>query len=522
MPFFRKNKNAAIEAFTGTEDDGELVQQINGKVATHHQLTHRTRRQWMLNAAFFRGQQFMVLCRNEDRLFQLQAPHGRKQVMDNLMGPWKDQIIANMTMATPVFEGVPTTNDADSVSAARMGSKLLNFYWEDWNFILQFIQLNGYLVDFGNAFVFVDYKENTGTYETDAVKDIDTGDTVFDNEGNPIQISRPKDDIIQKVLMPHSVLCNLDVSPIEEKPWVIIKQRREMDYFRNTYENGDEVNSEPLWTTNGEMDAFSIQRISDIGCQGTGVDLQNYANEIIYMQKPSDSNPEGLVAVVANNVLLIPKKGKSRNPWPYKKLMTYPIEHFHFPKESGEFFARSRGENQIPLQKSLNLLWSIIIENAESAGHLKWLIPDQGNVTKISDINQIVRYTFPFKPEIASLQPLPDFISGSVIDRLKSAIRDVQNFHGASMGGAVSGVRSDAHAQNLQDQDLLPLTTVDNIVEQSFARLGEKILLIAASVILLPPKGILTDFNINCERSALNSGVHCIIAGAYLFFKKSS
>ena len=152
--FFNKNK-PIYEIFTGNETDDEIVKQINGIRTINHRLSSRTRRQWLLNSAFARGQQFMILRRNEDRLVQPRVPGNRKLVMDNLIGPWKEAMIANLVTAIPLFEAIPSTHDADSVSAARLGSDLLNYYWEDWSFILQYITLSGYLADFGNAFIFL-------------------------------------------------------------------------------------------------------------------------------------------------------------------------------------------------------------------------------------------------------------------------------------------------------------------------------------------------------------------------------
>jgi hypothetical protein len=74
---------------------------------------------------------------------------------------------------------------------------------------------------------------------------------------------------------------------------------------------------------------------------------------------------------------------------------------------------------------------------------------------------------------------MPQYIV-NMLELLERKIHDVQNYHGASAGTAVSGVRSDVHAQNLQEQDLLPLTTLDELMRVGFERMGEKILTIAA------------------------------------------
>jgi hypothetical protein len=477
--FAQPRKEKEKEAFVlGKETDSELVTLINTRYKRWLDESRNARRQWMMNSAFVRGQQFSLLHRTEDRLLTLKAPPGRILVMDNMIGPWRDHMVANMATAIPSFEAIPANQDSDAVSAARLSSQLLTYYWHAWKFSEKYIKLNTYLVDFANAFVFLNYKVNTGQFQADPAIDATTGEPAIGVDGNALIVRKPIDAVTAEVLMPHNVACTLDGSPIDEKPWIIIIQPRSMAYFLEQYENGEQVVAEYMQNN----DDYSINRISDITMWVSSPLQDTVANELIFMQPPNAVNPEGVVACVAGNVLLKPKgEGtKARSPWPYQKLMTYPLEHFHFPTESGEFYARSRVENQIPLQRSLNILWSTILENAESMGHIKMLIPAMANVETPSNVSEVIRYTGNQPPSYMTPPPLPEFIAGTAIDRLKSAIRDAQNYHGASMGGAVSGVRSDSHAQNLQEQDMLPLTTLDGLMAASFERLAEKALLISA------------------------------------------
>jgi len=485
--FYNKVKRAKVipdkkvlGIIRGDENDDAIIDTVNNRLAVFKRQSTSIRRQWLINSAMVRGQQFSVLHRSEDRLINLQAPPGRKLIMDNMITPWRDHMIANMAMALPEFEGIPANWDSQSVTAARFAGALLNHYWDQWYFLYQYVQLSGYLIDFGNSFIYANYEVQLNKYRTEDMINTQTGEIALDDNGSILKIKRPDDDITCKVLLPQCIGCSLDPSPLEDKSWVTITERKELDYFKEKYDNGEEV----LGETDYDNDSYNIRRISGVDMSDSSSGTVECANETIYFQKPCDSNPDGFICIVAGNVLLKPKDRENRQEWPYKKLMTYPIEHFHFPKESGEFFARSRVESQIPLQKCLNLLWSILMENAEEMGHIKLLIPNTANVDTISDINEIIRYDLPKEPSYMNPPPLPDFIAGTVIERIKSSIRDVQNYHGASLGGSVSGVRSDLHAQNLQEQDLLPLSTVDNLVKSSLERFGSKILLIAADKLL--------------------------------------
>lgn len=472
---------------TADAPDSEIVANVKNKRMWFMDATRTMRRQWLINAAFARGQQFSILHRTEDRIIDLVDPGRRKQVTDDMIGPWREHMVANMVTATPAFEVIPSSLSTDAVQAARTGSALLSHYYDDWRFSVQYIAHANNILNFGNSFEYLNYIEDGSRMISEPAIDIQSGQIALSDDGSPLMTTRIVGDVTGEVLLPHSLICPVDAYPLDTKPWIIIQVRRELDHFRRQYENGGDVRAE-------EIDYRHEYDLSYINGEYYNRNLISgqvqYANELIYFQKPQSGCPDGMVAVVAGDVLLQPKEstrsrrsGTSGRPgiarWPYKNLTSYPVVHFHWLQEPGEFFARSPIERQIPIQKDINLAQSIIAENMDEMAHLKWLLPMQGNVSGMSDANDVVRYIYPFKPEQTVMQPMPAYVA-EYVQSLKASMRDAQNYHGASMGGSVSGVRSDAHAQNLQDQDLLPLTVVDELIQSAFESMGEKILLISA------------------------------------------
>ena len=480
MPRKKKFPDKEYTQIITTTDEAELVKSITSKRSWFMGATRNMRRQWLINAAFSRGQQYVGLMRTEDRLIALQPPGGRKMVTDDMIGVWKEHMTANIVTALPQFEAQPDGYSGDQILAARLGSLLLQHYWDDWVFIKQFIQIAGYIIDFGNAFEYLNYEVDYMNMISRQVRDSMTGEEVIDiRDGTTLTEKHPKGDVTGTVLSPQCIVTTLDDDPIDKKPWVIIQQRRSLDYFKSSFENGVDVIAEDEST----MDSYTLSRISEY-TKSNEMGYDEGATELIYLQKPCDTYPDGMVVIVAGEVLLKPKEKDSVQKWPFKKLITYPIEHFHYPKNAGEFFARSSIERQIPLQKLLNLLMSILAENVENTGFAKYLVSNQSGIPEgfLVDANQIIRHNAGYPPTIMEVPPLPAYIQWLVTE-VKSALRDLQSYHGASMGTSVSGVRSDSHAQNLQDQDLLPLNTLDKCMEVAFAGMGEKILLIACEKI---------------------------------------
>jgi len=452
--------------FTGNEDDDELIAEINNRRDNYLRETRSTRRQWLVNAAFARGHQWSRLHRTDDRLVDLKEPGQKRMITVDLIGPWKEHMTANMVTAQPMYEVIPSNTEPEAVSAARLGKDLLIYYWESWQFVLQYIDICNYILDFGNAFLYVNYKEDFSRFVARELQDPETGEIILSDEGVPAIQKSPIGDVYITVLPPHNIFCPINTTPIKDKQWMGMHQRQSLDYFRQTYKNGDEVTEEII---EHKMD-YHLDTIQD---GGENIKKPAAANEIIYFQKPSNINSDGIIIVIAGNVML------SREKWPYNKMLDYPFEHFKCKEQSGEFFARSWIERQIPIQKLYNVLWSILTDNADDMGHQKLAIPNTAGVNTLSDIPEVIRYNPPYKPEFLQVPSMPEYIV-NMIDRLEMKMHDVQNYHGASMGTSVSGVRSDIHAQNLQDQDMLPLTTLDNMMRSSFESLGEKILLIAS------------------------------------------
>ena len=479
MSRVKKALDKLIGKFTGKEDTPEIVQEIDNKINAWLNNTHTIRRQWLINSAFARSQQWSILHDTDDRLVNLVAPPGRKQITDDMIKPAKKHYIANMIVTTPRFKAVPENLlDSKAISAARVGSALLSHFWDSWKFVLDYICLLSYIYDFGNCFSYINVEPVQMSF---GATDIMTGEPAVDADNKAITGQDTIMDITNTILPSQCVMTTLDTLPISKKPWMIIYQSKTLDYFRETYKNGDEVVAE-ISTSRDQYKLSSISRLDSKRFQRSPV--EECANEYIFMQMPSKRNPKGMICCGAGKVLLIPNdKKEAIQPWPYKKLTTYPIVHFHDIRESGEFLARAAIELVLPLQKALNLLWSSTVENAEDMCHLKWLVHSQSRVEEedLSDMPSIVYWTGQAhqKPEQATPAGLPQYVF-QLMGMLKKAIEDKQNYHTASQGDVAGSMRSSAQQVNSQEQDLLPMSIMDEIFIAKFEEMGEIILKIAA------------------------------------------
>lgn len=471
-------KKPEVFLLTGKEDDEFIAEHIRSKITQYDSDNKQTARQWMVNAAMARGNQFSVLHEHDDRLIQLKPPPGRKMIMDDMIGPWKEHIIANLTVTRPEWEPIPETYGYVDIMAAGVARDLLAYLWDAWEFQVQQIDIASNIVVYANCIVLLNTVDDK--YISRLMRYTGSNDIVYGDDGIPRSEKVRITDISATILPPHCWIGPLDPTPMDSKPWMGIRQSKPLSYFKRYGKVGEEVQA-GVFNSNGSYDINQISR----GLR----DRRGYpasANEVIYIQKPCDESPDGLTIIYANGRVLNDKKNRE---WAWGKIESNPVVHFHGVKEVGEFWARSSIERQIPLQKYLNLLRSAMGDNTDNMAHLKWLIHEGANVDKITDINEIVRWGGTIEPKMMEINPLPQWIAEER-ESVRSAIRDLQNYHGASMGQSVSGVRSDLHAQNLQDQDLMPLSIVDNLMTSAYASMATKILSLAAEK--LPEERILS------------------------------
>jgi len=456
---------------TGKEPLPEIISHIEDKIRIYNEQNNATYRQWLLNAAFSRGQQWGVVDTTSNVFSALKAPEGLNYVTDDMIGPWKRAMVANLSIGRPTWQAVPKSLAADAIMSARTANDILDAYWDEWRFAEKEIAGNDFLMDFANFLIFIRYNEDEA--EGEIVTD-ENDEPIYDDSGLPVKALVKIGKIAADIRPPHHLGCPLDPRDLDEKEWIFWRESRPLGYFRDKYGKlGEGVTPDSMQS----VDEGSLDWISRGKRDGLHKDT---TNEFIFMQKPNDTAPDGLVIPYASGKLLEENRGKWR--WQFETMTGYPVIHVHGEKSAGEFWARSSIETQIPLQRALNIIVSSMVDNVDNMAHMKWGLPTTAGVADIWNTSEVVEYEGVQPPHMLKVESLPQWISQERSD-LKGAIRDIQSWHGASQGGAVSGVRSDLHAQNLQDQDMLPYTTLDNFKAAGWARMGDKILRIRAEKI---------------------------------------
>jgi len=95
------------------------------------EIQRRERVRWQRNRLMYRGEQYLRVVGNNVRTLSPvdRLPNGRRRDTVNMMRPFIDGRVATLTYQRPPFKVLPTTNDQESVDAARLASKFVESQW---------------------------------------------------------------------------------------------------------------------------------------------------------------------------------------------------------------------------------------------------------------------------------------------------------------------------------------------------------------------------------------------------------
>lgn len=448
------------KTLTVKSKDSDIVARVEQERGRYNEEARYIRLQWLINSAFIRGKQWIVFDELEKSLVVPQLPKGRKRVTVNKLQSNSQHFQARLIAATPEYEVLPNDFVADEVMFADACKAFLNSQWERGNWREKQLTIAKYLYHFGNAFGYSNYIEDPMDLEEFELLDDDENPILDPEDGNPAVQKLVRGDVVTKILLPHHVMCSLDPSPLEEKTQVTLGFYEWVELVRRKYpDKADKIHPEALNAeTNYDLHLLASNR-------GRERMRREGVNRFVRMQKPSEENPDGLIAVVANGVLL------DKMVWPYKHINSFPIVHYHTEQPPGEFFGRAPVEDLLPIQKYTNLMYTIVLENADNMGHTRILNPDQSGIQEPADIaGEVIDYVAPYKPEVMEVKPLPHYMTNFPAAILAKEFDDASNFHNVSRGSGSTAVRSNVGINNLQEQDLMVLGPLDEMMRTGFKK----------------------------------------------------
>lgn len=443
--FFEKQKGKL------TDTDMELWPVVKNKYDLGLELRRPFEREWMVNLAFLAGRQYVFFNSQAHMLQQVSRIKGRSRRVDNILLPkWRRQV-SDLIRDDPQMTVVPNTNEDEDIKAAKIGDKVLKYFWRTQRMKRKRRELAGWIYATGNAFLDDRWNPRLGPTSLDPksgklvyLGDVDAG------VWSPFEI-----------ILPVVFLGDTD---LHRMPWLIKAKWRTLDYIRGLFpKDGQRVTNESFPQPVMGADLIS-GRIGTANSKIEGATLMEFYHQ------PCNEYPKGLMISAANGVIL------QKEEYPFN---FYNLEHFKDVDVPGVFWGRGTITEAVQLQVRWNKTLNSVDEYNQIAAKGKLLTPKGSNLEVVPDDThgEVVYYkpVLGHKPDWLTMKGLPPSMELS-LNMVKVSLDDLFSYHEVSRGTNKSDIRSGDMVGLLIEQDAFGRLPSHAVFEEGLESWGSRIL----------------------------------------------
>ncbi len=407
--------------------------------------------QWILNMAFIAGKQYSYFNNSSHTLHQLNAGQGQFFAVDNIILPKWTRQIADFIKTRPKMTVVPNSTQEEDVEAAKLGSKVLENYYSEKFLKQKARQLATWVKSTGNAFL-GDYWNKKG------------GPWGLDQKTGKISYAG---DVDCSVWSPFNVIVPNynEVTVLNDMDWVILYQRKSLDWIHRNLKGGEQVVAEDINPNAIAIEHLFAQNISTVALGNVPS-----AYMVIAYFKPCEEFPKGAFIRAANGVCEKPID------WPF---LEFPLEHFKDLEMPNQFWGDCRVTHAIPLQVRWNKCVSNVTEFNNQVAKVKISSPRKSNieVTMDNQHREIVNYSpvLGHKPEFMTPYSLSPSIEREQ-EWIQFSMENLFSQHEVTRGTNKSDIRSGDMVELLLEQDTHGEIPSHFILEEAFENHGKRIL----------------------------------------------
>lgn|SRR3990167_12822 len=391
--------------------------------------------QWFLNAAFIAGRQWIRWNRTLRTVQDLPEDPQRVRLTINRILPVFTIRKAKVLRNLPRLSVAPASTEDEDTAAAKAGSLLLQYVWDDQAMDTVVAKLMNAMMTYGTAFLKVFWDEE-------------------------------KESALTEVVGAFDIYPDIGANTWGDCRWMIHARPVSVDVIRAAYPGiGSYVQPE---NTDAQTSTYQ-QRLSRDNTGTKGAFFQeNRAVLKEYWELPTDQYPEGRLIVTAGGRVLDSREF----PYDNKELPFIPfteIEH------ESRLWGDALVSHLLPLQKEYNKRRSHLVENANTMTRPIWLVPS-GSIAEgafTGRPNEKVYYNPLYgKPEQALSAPIPNYVIQSEQANLQD-IFEISGIHEVSRGTAPAGVESGVALAQLIERDDTSMYPIMLMVEEGMKRWGK-------------------------------------------------
>lgn len=449
----------------------------------------RLEREWKLNLAFYKGNQWVFYNRFSGRIESLPTDDGDKprfriRLASNQILPGCMAYVAQLTKTKPVITATPDSGSDRDIKAAEMAEDLYEYWWRDFSLKSKLQQALVWTLIGGKSYWRITWNPYAGKtakvlmdpntmqpITNPEIEDIFRNQLAQAPQGQGSEMLKMLEKQVQMgdlqvdVLSPFMVYEDPTVMNFEDAKWVFVRQPL----------SPDEI--EARWGVKMRPDA--VPQDPDIAMPFTSAEDKTeptVRNVYFGYFKPSATLPKGRYVVFTEG----PDRILEDGPWPFPT-NDLPLIKFPGVETPGTLHDEALVTHARPLQKELNRTLSQIVEHKNLTIKPQMIAPigsltqrltnEPGAVFEYNPVNGQV-------PQWRDMPALPPFVQNHV-DQIQARIDRLFNLQAITRGDVPPNVEAGIAIDLLQEAAVDQVAPTIQRMEESLALAGHLMVALA-------------------------------------------
>lgn len=456
--------NTKAEVYDPSEEERQLASDLQLRFSDAMRYRQSWGRKWDINRLYLRGEQPLRNRTTGDVLRLPRDDTNRLIAANNILRPTARSLLGKMTKSVPLCKVIPPTADIADVRGAETADSLIYYVHRKERLRRKYIDKDRDVICYGNGFVQVSWDRSMGRKfaecqecgysdedqemvgkecpqcEQEAALSVQQQaqemlqsayqeslmqGEVFDQsqleEPEIPEIPKLKEviegDIRVDVVDPREVYIDPSATSLEEADWFCRRVPMSVPKLRSKFPDKAKYIDRESGIYAEQHASFAQSTIS---IRSEMQSLDNHAYLYEFHERPTDKHKKGRVIWMSNNIIL----DEVENP--YEELKRFPLYHFVWEPNRGEFWAESFIEQAWPLQRELNILLTQKREHRELTNRPKLFAPANAGIPveeMDTTAGQILYYNpMSRPPHYGEIPPMPGYVDREQ-ERLEGAIR---------------------------------------------------------------------------------------------------